>query len=61
LAAFNRVSTDSVDDAADAVGRIFCPHELKPTTRSSPEFFALQCGLRRLLDQLRRLWRLGID
>ena len=41
LAAFNRVSTDSVDDAADAVGRIFCPHELKPTTRSSPEFFAL--------------------
>jgi AraC-like DNA-binding protein len=41
LAAFNRVSTDSVDDAADAVGRIFCPHELMPTTRSSPEFFAL--------------------
>src|SRR4051794_28820783 len=41
LAAFNRVSTDSVDAAADAVGRIFCPHELKPTTRSSPEFFAL--------------------
>src|SRR2546422_7041122 len=41
LAAFNRVSTDSVDDAADAVGRIFCPHELKPTVRSSPDFFAL--------------------
>ena len=41
LAAFNRVSTDSVDDAADAVGRIFCPHDLKPTTRTSPEFFAL--------------------
>jgi AraC-like DNA-binding protein len=41
LAAFNRVSTDSVDAAADAVGRIFCPHELKPTTRSSPDFFAL--------------------
>ena len=41
LAAFNRVSTDSVDDAADAVGRIFCPHELKPVTRSSSEFFAL--------------------
>lgn len=41
LAAFKRVSTNSVDDAADAVGRIFCPHELKPTARSSPEFFAL--------------------
>ena len=41
LAAFNRVSTGSVDAAADAVGRIFCPHELKPTARSSPDFFAL--------------------
>src|SRR5437879_835098 len=41
LAAFNRVSTDSVDAAADAIGRIFCPHELKPTVRSSPGFFAL--------------------
>ena len=41
LAAFNRVSTDSVDAAADAIGRIFCPHELKPTVRSSPDFFAL--------------------
>jgi AraC-like DNA-binding protein len=41
LAAFNRVSTASVDAAADAIGRIFCPHELKPTVRSSPDFFAL--------------------
>ena len=41
LAAFNRVSTDRVDAAADAIGRIFCPHELKPTVRSSPGFFAL--------------------
>src|SRR5438445_12309725 len=41
LAAFNRVSTASVDAAADAIGRIFCPHELKPTARSSPDFFAL--------------------
>ena len=41
LAAFNRVSTNSIDAAADAVGRIFCPHELKPTARSSPDFFAL--------------------
>lgn len=41
LAAFNRVATDSVDAAADAIGRIFCPHELKPAVRSSPDFFAL--------------------
>lgn len=41
LAAFNRVATDSVDDAADAVGRIFCPHRLTPEHRTSPEFFAL--------------------
>ncbi len=41
LAAFNRVSTDCVDAAADAIGRIFCPHELKPAVRSSPDFFAL--------------------
>jgi hypothetical protein len=41
LAAFNRVSTDSVDDAADAVGRIFCPHRLAPEHRTSADFFAL--------------------
>jgi len=41
LAAFNRVSTDSVDAAADAVGRIFCPHRLTPEHRTSPDFFAL--------------------
>ena len=41
LAAFNRVSTGSVDDAADAVGRIFCPHRLTPEHRTSPDFFAL--------------------
>jgi AraC-like DNA-binding protein len=41
LAAFNRVSTGSVDDAADAVGRIFCPHRLAPEHRTTPEFFAL--------------------
>jgi AraC-like DNA-binding protein len=40
LAAFNRVATDSVDDAADAIGRIFCPHELKTVRRSSSAFFA---------------------
>jgi AraC-like DNA-binding protein len=41
LAAFNRVSTDSVDDAAEAIGRIFCPHELAPAGASTSEFFAL--------------------
>jgi hypothetical protein len=41
LAAFNRVATDSVDEAADAIGRIFCPHQLKPVQRSSSDFFAL--------------------
>jgi AraC-like DNA-binding protein len=41
LAAFNRVSTDSVDAAAEAIGRIFCPHELKPLRQSSPDFYAL--------------------
>jgi AraC-like DNA-binding protein len=41
LAAFNRVSTDSVDAAADAVGRIFCPHRLTPEHNTSSEFFAL--------------------
>ena len=41
LAAFTRVATADVDDAADAVGRIFCPHRLTPEHRTSPEFFAL--------------------
>ena len=40
LAAFTCVATDSVDDAADAVGRIFCPHRLTPEHRTSSEFFA---------------------
>ena len=41
LAAFTRVATDSVDDAADAVGRIFCPHRLTPEQATSSKFFAL--------------------
>lgn len=41
LAAYTRVATASVDDAANAVGRIFCPHRLSPEHRTSPEFFAL--------------------
>nr|WP_315838731.1 AraC family transcriptional regulator [Bradyrhizobium prioritasuperba] len=41
LAAFNRVATDSVDAAAEAVGRIFCPHDLKPVHHASPDFYTL--------------------
>ena len=41
LAMFNRVSTDSVDAAAEAIGRIFCPHELKPLQLPSRNFYAL--------------------
>jgi len=41
LAAFSRVATDTVDQAADEIGRIFCPHDLKPLTASGPDFFAL--------------------
>jgi AraC-like DNA-binding protein len=41
LTAFTRVATADVDDAADAVGRIFCPHRLTPEHGTSSEFFAL--------------------
>lgn len=41
LAAFSRVATDTVDQAADEIGRIFCPHDLKPLRASEPDFFAL--------------------
>jgi AraC-like DNA-binding protein len=40
LADFARVSTASVDDAAEAIGRIFCPHELKPVGRTENDFSA---------------------
>ena len=40
LGDFARVATACVDDAADAIGRIFCPHELKPVGRSDAEFYA---------------------
>jgi hypothetical protein len=30
LAAFARVTTDDVDEAAEQIGRIFCPHDLEP-------------------------------
>ncbi|MGR4925284.1 AraC family transcriptional regulator [Bradyrhizobium sp. CAR08] len=34
LAAFARVTTDDADEAAEQVGRIFCPHDLTPMRRS---------------------------
>ena len=41
LAAFSRVRTADVDEAAEAIGRIFCPHALDPLRRSWPDFHAL--------------------
>jgi AraC-like DNA-binding protein len=41
LAAFSRVATDTVDQAAEEIGRIFCPHDLKPLKACGPDFFAL--------------------
>lgn len=41
LAAFSRVATDTVDQAADEIGRIFCPHDLKPLQARGRDFFAL--------------------
>jgi len=40
LAAFSRVCTDDIDEAADAIGRIFCPHALTPMARTAPGFHA---------------------
>ncbi|HLZ01858.1 MAG TPA: AraC family transcriptional regulator [Bradyrhizobium sp.] len=40
LAGFCRVATDNVDEAAEEIGRIFCPHDLKPLRTSEPGFFA---------------------
>jgi len=40
LAAFCRVATTSVDEAAEQIGRIFCPHDLAPRRAASPGFFA---------------------
>jgi AraC-like DNA-binding protein len=40
LAAFSRVCTADVDEAADAIGRIFCPHALDPLRHSWPDFHA---------------------
>jgi AraC-like DNA-binding protein len=40
LAGFCRVATKDVDEAAEQVGRIFCPHDLKPLRPATPGFFA---------------------
>lgn len=40
LAAFARVCTADVDEAAEEIGRIFCPHGLALTGRSDPRFYA---------------------
>jgi AraC-like DNA-binding protein len=40
LADFARVSTDDVDEAAEQVGRIFCPHDLKPIQARDSGFYA---------------------
>ncbi len=40
LAAFARVCTTDIDEAADEIGRIFCPHGLAPTGRGDPRFHA---------------------
>jgi AraC-like DNA-binding protein len=40
LAGFCRVATASVDEAAEQIGRIFCPHDLKPLRPASPGFWA---------------------
>lgn len=40
LADFARVTTDDVDEAAEQIGRIFCPHDLKPMRARAAGFSA---------------------
>ncbi|WP_440642835.1 AraC family transcriptional regulator [Bradyrhizobium sp. PUT101] len=40
LAAFARVTTDDVEEAAELIGRIFCPHDLKPAQARADGFSA---------------------
>ncbi len=40
LAAFARVTTDNVDEAAEQIGRIFCPHDLEPGEARAAGFSA---------------------
>ena len=41
LAAFGRVATYDVDDAAEQIGRIFCPHDLKLLGPAVQGFYAM--------------------
>ena len=41
LAAYSRVWTTDVDEAAESIGRIFCPHALDPLQHSWSDFHAL--------------------
>jgi AraC-like DNA-binding protein len=41
LAAYSRVCTADVDEAAESIGRIFCPHALDPLQHSWSDFHAL--------------------
>ncbi len=40
LGGFGRVSTTDVDEAADEIGRIFCPHALDPIAGTASDFHA---------------------
>ena len=40
LADFTRVTTDDVDEAAEQIGRIFCPHDLAPAQPRAAGFSA---------------------
>lgn len=40
LADFARVTTDDVDEAAEEIGRIFCPHDLEPAQARAAGFSA---------------------
>ncbi|OAF13350.1 transcriptional regulator [Bradyrhizobium centrolobii] len=40
LAEFGRVTTEDVDEAAEQVGRIFCPHDLRPMQARASGFSA---------------------
>lgn len=40
LADFARVATSDVEEAADQIGRIFCPHDLQPTQAQAAGFSA---------------------
>lgn len=41
LPGYARVHTTDVDEAAESIGRIFCPHALDPLRHSWPDFHAL--------------------